>query len=175
MKRILQLLGLFWKPISLNAAFFAFMYALGYYCTQTEIQLHLRGAVPYKLSATELFFDVYLLCTLLALIPRIVRKWARLVVAVLLYAVALVDVFCYVRFESTLTPTMLMLFFETNSREASEFLKSFLGWDLFTSLVGGVLLIALLHLLWSLFRWWQKRKRWMDLVSRSLHSSLPTP
>ncbi|MBR4898365.1 MAG: sulfatase-like hydrolase/transferase [Prevotella sp.] len=161
MKRILQLLGLFWKPISLNAAFFAFMYALGYYCTQTEIQLHLRGAVPYKLSASELFFDVYLLCALLALIPRIVRKWVRLVVAVLLYAIALIDVFCYVRFESTLTPTMLMLFFETNGREAGEFLKSFVGWDLFTSLVGGVLLIALLHIVWSVLRFWQRRRRWM--------------
>ena len=161
MKRLLQLLALFWNPIRLNAAFFVFMYALGWFCTQTEVQLHLRGARPYALSGVELFFDLYLLCILLALIPKVLRTWIRLIVTLLLYAVALIDVFCYVHFESTLTPTMLMLFFETNGQEAREFLTSYVGFDLFTSLTGGVLLIGLLHGLWSVFSHWWKRQRWM--------------
>lgn len=161
LKSLLQLPSLCWKPLQLNAAFFTFMYALGWFCTQSEIQLHLRGAKPYALSAVELFFDLYLLCVLLSLIPKLLRMWVRLLVAVVLYAVALVDVFCYVNFDSTLTPTMLMLFLETNGREATEFLSSYVGTGLFTSLTGGVLLIALLHMVWALFRHWQRRQRWM--------------
>ena len=144
-QRLQQLLALALKPVQLNALFFVFMYALGYYCTQTEVQLHLRGAKPYELSASELFFDVYLVCALLALLPDRVRRWVRLAVAVVLYGAALADVFCYVRFESTLTPTMLMLCFETTGREAGEFLSSYVDAGLLWSPVGVVLLIALLH------------------------------
>ena len=82
----------------------------------------------------------------------------RLLLAVLFYAVALIDMFCYVHFESTLTPTMLMLFFETTGREAKEFLGSYMGWDMFTSKTGWVLLIAMLHTLWAMCSSWLKRQ-----------------
>jgi len=157
MKGLLRLFAFGWKPISYNAAFFVWMYALGYYCTQTEIPLHLRNAKPYDLSATELFCDLYLLCAVLSLLPHQLRRWVRPLVAILLYAVALIDVFCYVRFESTLTPTMLMLCLETNSREAGEFLSAYLDGELLTKATGGVLLIALLHGLWALSWWWRRR------------------
>ena len=159
MNKVLQIVGWLWKPIRVNAAFFVFMFALGYLCTQTEIRLHLKGAKPYELSATELFFDLYALCVILTLIPQKVRVWIRGVIAFILYAVALIDMFCYVHFESTLTPTMLMLFFETTAREAGEFLDSYLGRDIFTSKTGWILLIALLHILWAIFSaWWKKRQ-----------------
>lgn len=164
MKRLLRILGIFWRPVSVNAAFFVFMFALGYLCTQTEIRLHLKGAKPYELSATELFFDLYLLCAVLALIPQKIRLWVRLLFAVVLYAVALIDMFCYVRFESTLTPTMLMLFFETTGQETKEFLNSYVGWDLLTSKTGWIILIAFLHILWSIFStWWKRRNQRMGL------------
>lgn len=153
MKLVSHLLGLFWKPIRLNLVFFTFMYALGWFCTQRETPLHLAGAHPYEQSAPELFADVYMLCTLLALIPRSVRRWVRAGVALLLYVVALADVFCYVRFESTLTPTMLMLCMETSIREAREFVHAYGGADLLTSLPGGVLLIATAHALCALAAW----------------------
>lgn len=164
MKRLLRILGIFWRPVSVNAAFFVFMFALGYLCTQTEVRLHLKGAKPYELSATELFFDLYLLCAVLALLPQKIRKWIRLLLAILLYIVALIDMFCYVRFESTLTPTMLMLFFETTGQETKEFLNSYVGWDLLTSKTGWIILIAFLHILWSIFStWWKRRNQRMGL------------
>lgn len=164
MKRLLQILGIFWRPVSVNAAFFVFMFVLGYLCTQTEIRLHLKGAKPYELSATELFFDLYLTCVILTVIPKKIRKWVRLLLAILLYAVALIDMFCYVRFESTLTPTMLMLFFETTGQETKEFLNSYVGWDLLTSKTGWIILIAFLHILWSIFStWWKRRNQRMGL------------
>ena len=88
MKRLLQIVGLLWRPLCVNGAFFVFMFALGYLCTQTEIRLHLKGAKPYELSATELFFDLYLVSAVLALIPTKVRTWVRLLLAVLFYSVA---------------------------------------------------------------------------------------
>jgi heptose-I-phosphate ethanolaminephosphotransferase len=89
--------------------------------------------------------------------PQRIRKWIRLLFAIILYVVALIDMFCYVHFESTLTPTMLMLFFETTGQEASEFLNSYVGWDLLTSKTGWIILIAFLHILWSIFSLWWKR------------------
>ena len=145
MKRLSALFTLFARPLQLNARFFVFMFALGWLCTQTEVQLHLRGAKPYDLSAPELFVDLYLLCAILTLVPLKARRWLRPAVATVLYAAALVDMFCYVRFESTLTPTMLMLFFETNSQEAAEFLGTYVTADTLLSPVGAVLLIALAH------------------------------
>lgn len=137
------------RPIQENFVFFLFMFVLGYMCTQTEITLHLAGAKPYELSATELFLDLYILCTLLLLIPQKVRHWIRWGIALLLYAIALIDMFCYVRFESTLTPTMLMLASETDGRETSEFFHAYLGWDLLLTGIGWILLILLLHIGWA--------------------------
>ncbi len=138
------------RPIRENFVFFVCMFVLGYLCTQLQITLHLAGAKPYELSAPELFFDLYVLCCLLLLIPKKVRPYVRWVVALVLYAIALVDMFCYVRFESTLTPTMLMLAQETDGRETSEFFHSYVGWDLLTTKVGWVVLVLVLHVVWAL-------------------------
>lgn len=138
------------RPIRENFVFFVCMFVLGYLCTQLEIRLHLAGAKPYELSAPELFIDLYVLCFLLMWIPEKVRRWVRWVVAVLLYVIAAVDMFCYVRFESTLTPTMLMLAQETDGRETSEFFRSYVGWDILFTKVGWVVLIMVVHIVWSL-------------------------
>jgi len=145
----LKWLGWLFNPIQKNGAFFVFMFALGYLLTQTQITLHVKGAKPYELSVPELLFDVYAVCVVLALIPRKVRYWVRAALYILFYGVALVDMFCYERFESTLTPTMLMLLGETNRQEAGEFLKSYVGRDILTSKVGWILLLMLVHLLWT--------------------------
>ena len=148
----LEWLGYLFAPIQKNGAFFVFMFALGWICTQLEITLHVKGAKPYELSAPELFLDIYAVCVVLALIPRKVRYWVRALLYVVLYSVALIDMFCYVKFESTLTPTMLMLFGETTQQESQEFLSSYLNWDIITSCVGWILLLIAVHILWTILR-----------------------
>ena len=148
----LEWLGYLFAPIQKNSAFFVFMYALGWMCTQLEITLHLKGAKPYELSAPELFLDIYAACVVLALIPRKVRYWVRALLYVALYSVALIDMFCYVKFESTLTPTMLMLFNETTKQESEEFLASYLNWEVISSYVGWILLLILTHIVWIFLR-----------------------
>ena len=149
----LKWIGFLFTPIQKNSAFFVFMFALGWICTQLEITLHLKGAKPYELSAPELFLDIYAVCVVLTLIPPKVRFWVRALLYVVLYGVALVDMFCYVKFESTLTPTMLMLMGETDQRESEEFLASYLNWDIIHSYVGWILLLMLVHILWTILRW----------------------
>ena len=149
---IFKWIGYLFAPIEQNGAFFVFMFVLGWLCTQVEIPLHVNGAEPYELSALELFFDLYIVCVVLMLFPRKIRIWVKALLYVLFYGVAIADMYCYVRFESTLTPTMLMLVGETNSQEAGEFLAGYLSWDVLTSKVGYILLILLAHILWTLLR-----------------------
>lgn len=164
----LRWLGWLFTPIEKNGAFFVFMFALGWLCTQLEIMpyyLRNRGAQPYELVLPELFLDIYVACVVMTLIPRKVRFWVRALLYLLLYGIAIVDVFCYIRFESTLTPTMLMLVGETSSQEASEFLSAYLSWDIITSELGWVLLLLLVHVLWTLVRW----------LSRSIRQRMVLP
>ena len=151
----LKWIGWLFSPILNNGAFFVFMFALGWLCTQLEIMpyyLRDRGAKPYELSAPELFLDIYAVCALLMLIPRKIRIFFKALIYIFLYGLAIVDMYCYVRFESTLTPTMLMLVNETNGHEAREFLTGYLSWDIVKSSVGWILLLILAHFLWTVIR-----------------------
>jgi heptose-I-phosphate ethanolaminephosphotransferase len=70
--------------------------------------------------------------------------------------VAVVDVFCFVKFQSTLNPTMLLLIGETDSREAGEFLNSYISLDILLSSLSWVFLIIIVHIAKSLFPWWKR-------------------
>ena len=154
---IFKMIGWLFAPIEKNGAFFVFMFALGYLCTQLEIMpyyLRNRGAEPYELSVPELFLDIYFLCAVLTLIPRKLCIWVKGLLYIFFYGVSVVDMYCYERFESTLTPTMLMLVGETNAQEAQEFLSGYLSWDVVKTNVGWILLLALTHILWTFLRQW---------------------
>ena len=161
---IFKMIGWLFAPIEKNGAFFVFMFALGYLCTQLEIMpyyLRNRGAEPYELSVPELFLDIYFLCAVMTLIPRKLRIWVKGLLYIFFYGVSVVDMYCYERFESTLTPTMLMLVGETNAQEAREFLSGYLSWDVVKTNVSWILLLALIHILWTflrrLLRKWRER------------------
>ena len=152
---IFKWVGWLFAPIQKNGAFFVFMFALGYLCTQLELMpYHLRdrGALPYELSAAELLTDLYLLCAVLTVFPRKARLFLKALLYILFYGVAIADMYCYERFESTLTPTMLMLVGETNAQEAREFISGYLSWDVVTTGVGWILLLMAVHLLWTFVR-----------------------
>jgi len=131
------------EPIRRNATFFVFMYVLGVACAWIEIH---RWEKPYDNLYLELFLDLYLICTVLTLLPRRVGIWLRRLLTVVFYALALTDVYCFVKFSSVLNPTMLLLVGETNAREAGEFLSSLLSADVLLSKLGWIVLIMLLHM-----------------------------
>ena len=137
------------RPISANPRFFVFAYLLG--CVSAWATLpDARGAKLYDNLYLELFLDTYVLSVVLAVLPRKIMVWVRGLVYFALYASAVVDVYCFVKFQSTLTPTMLLLVGETDSREAGEFLRSCVSPDILMSNVGWVLALMLLHVLLSL-------------------------
>lgn len=142
---ILRILGAVFLPIKRNLLFFVFIFILCYATTQLEVP-ETKGAQPYPLAAAELFIDVYIISIVLALFPLKIRRWLRALVYLAMYSVTIIDVYCFVKFSSTLTPTMLLLVGETNGSEASEFLSSYISWDIINSEVGWILLIMLIHI-----------------------------
>lgn len=132
-------------PMRVNLPFFIFMFLLGYVAGQVEVSG--RGGRPYPLTTPELFLDIYAVCLLLSLIPAKVRPWLRAILYVIAYSSTIADVYCFVKFGSTLTPTMLLLVGETNRAEASEFVASYISWDIVGSKLGWILLLVLIHIL----------------------------
>ena len=149
LKTTRRLLSLTTAPLRRNGMFCAMMYLLG--CVSAWATLpNARGARLYDNLYLELFLDVYVLAAILAVLPRKAMAWVRGLFYAVLYGVAVVDVYCFVKFQSTLTPTMLLLVGETDSREAGEFLRSCVSPDVLMSNVGWVLLLMFAHILMSL-------------------------
>lgn len=120
MRLIRRVARLFMLPLLKNGVFFVTMYALGVLCAFLTLP-HSKGAEVYDNLWLELFLDLYVACVVLAVIPCKVRRWVRLAFYVVLYSVSLTDVFCFWKFGSVISPSMLMLVGETDSREAGEF------------------------------------------------------
>lgn len=164
-KTIGKVLAAVAEPLRRNCAFAVFMYMLG--CITAWATLpDARGARLYDNLYLELFLDVYVLSLILTVLPRKVMIWVRGFFYFALYATAVVDVYCFVKFQSTLTPTMLQLVGETDSRETGEFLRSCVSPDVLLSNVGWVLLLMFVHIISALrlrFPHFIPR-RWRELI-----------
>ena len=137
------------QNIKKHVAFWVFMYVLGI-VTAYVVLPQTRNAKIYDHLYTELFVDVSVLFLFLSLLPQKISVWIKRLFYVIAYSVAIVDVYCFIKFGSTLTPTMLLLVGETNAQEAGEFLKSYLSADVIFSKLGWVLLVMVVHVIWSI-------------------------
>lgn len=131
-------------PLLKNGVFFFAMYALGILCAYLTLPDN-KGQDVYDNLWLELFLDVYFACAVLTVIPAKVRRWVSLALYVVLYGVALTDVFCFWKFGSVISPSMLMLVGETDSREAGEFLSTYLSLDVLSSPVAWIMLLFIFH------------------------------
>lgn len=154
LKLFLQYLGKVFQPVKQNATFFVFMYLLGIICA--FVTLPEKGEL-YENLYLELFFDLYITCLILFVLPYKVRKWVKRILYVILYATALADVYCYVNYDSTLNPSMLMLVGETDSREAGEFMSTVFTSGVIFSNVGWILLLILFNVAVVLCPWMEKK------------------
>ena len=139
-------LGWMFYPIRHNAVFFFFMWCLGALCIILEAdpnQKYVREPNPFL----ELTFDLYFVCALLLIVPHKARRWVRSTLAVMLYVISAIDVWCLDNFQTRISPTMLLLIGETNGREAGEFLRSYLSFNQLLSGVGWILLLAMVHII----------------------------
>ncbi len=142
---ICRILRLVWLPVRRNMVFFVFMWLLGMLCTVFTADPHARY-VRYPDPLVELTLDLYVVCVLLLLVPRCAKRWVRGTLAVLLYIIAIVDVYCFLNFQSRITPTMLLLVGETNGREAGEFFSSYLSIGTLFTKVGWLILLGAVHI-----------------------------
>ena len=148
---LVHLLRLIVAPMKNYGAFFVFMYILGAVCTWATIPNY-YGAHPYEWALLELVGDVYVLCVVLALLPRRVGLWLKRAIYVLFYALTIIDVFCFVQFETTINPTMLLLIGETNASETAGFFSTYLTPDIFVTNLSWVLLVLVVHIVWTRLR-----------------------
>lgn len=144
MRFVRRISQLFMLPLLKNGVFFFAMYALGILCAYLTLPDN-KGQDVYDNLWLELFLDIYFACAVLTAIPAKVRRWVRLALYVVLYGVALTDVFCFWKFGSVISPSMLMLVGETDSREAGEFLSTYLSLDVLSSPVAWIMLLFILH------------------------------
>ena len=146
-KYAVSLLNKAYQPIKDNASFFFFMYLVGILVSYAELPTNNPDAAVYSNLWLELFLDLYVICIILTLFPLKIRRWIRAFLYIIAYCTSLTDLFCWVKFQSTLNPSMLLLVGETDEREASEFFSSYFTSDLIFSSVGLLLLVMLIHIL----------------------------
>ena len=146
-KYAVSLLNKAYQPIKDNVSFFFFMYLIGILVSYAELPTNNPDAAVYSNLWLELFLDLYVICIILTLFPLKIRRWIRAFLYIIAYCTSLTDLFCWVKFQSTLNPSMLLLVGETNEREASEFFSSYFTSDLIFSSVGLLLLVMLIHIL----------------------------
>lgn len=154
-------------PLLLRPIFnrtFVFLYLLGIVSSIATVP-EWKDAHMYSNAPLELFLDVYVMSALLCLVPKHIiiykrrcplRAVSKGIVYAVTYPLYIIDTFCWVKFGSTLNPSMLLLLGETNSNEASEFFSSYVTVDVLFSSVGLFLLIPLLHVACALL--WKKYK-----------------
>ena len=139
---------------------FLFLYLAGIMSSILTVPPY-KTAHMYQWAPYELFADVYIIATIWLLIKELLYKegattvgrkmcnWGyRLLMAVfyvIVYVLYIADMFCFVKFGSTLNPSMLLLIGETTGNEAGEFLQSYVTPDIIFSEVGAIALVPLLH------------------------------
>ena len=138
------------------------MYLLGLVCTYATVP-DKRGYHAYSLAPYELFVDIVLLGLLLSMLPHKLGLWIKRALYIGAYLLAIMDVYCFVKFDTTITPTMLLLVGETDSREATEFLRSYITSDLIFSRLGWVLLVLALHIAWTAI--WKRRQKTVEWMT----------
>ena len=131
-------------PVQRNATFFVFMYVLGILCEVLTLPDGKWDRL-YENLWLELFFDLYVVCILLCLLPKRIRGWVSGICSAIAYVVSLVDIYCFTFYDSTINPSILMLVGETDSREAGEFLTTIFSTDVIFSSVGWILLLMFVH------------------------------
>jgi hypothetical protein len=138
-------------PIRANRSFFIFMYLLGILVAYEELPVNNPNAKVYDNLIPELFLDLYLVSLLLMVFKRQIRQWVRLVLYFMAYSISLIDLFCWEKFQTTINPSILLLIGETNSKEANEFLSSYISIDILFSGIGLILILILINIITGLF------------------------
>ena len=128
------------------------MYILGLFVAIFELPTNKPNVTLYPNLWFEQFFDLYFICAIITLISKHVRKFFIVICYIVIYAISVVDLFCWVKFQSPLSPTMLLLAGETNGREAGEFISNYINLGIINTNVGVLFFILILNLIIIFYR-----------------------
>lgn len=114
----------------------------------------------------ELFLDTYILTLLVTLVPLKIRKYVRWIILCFLYLIAIVDLFCFTRLGTGISPNIIQLILETNKQESSEFFNSYITLDIFKSPISIVIILLFIHIAISIIkkRNWFPSNIWVGLI-----------
>ncbi|MBR6128430.1 MAG: phosphoethanolamine transferase [Bacteroidaceae bacterium] len=115
MKRFCDIL---FRPIWEQKALFVFLILMS--CVVIPVMCYATGAFPKPFVFAPAIFDCYLLTLLASWLRRIRLSWLVWIAGILLLGG---EVFCMLCYQSPYSMTVLQLILETNTREATEFLK----------------------------------------------------
>lgn len=131
-------------PIKHNQIYFIFLYTLG--CLTSLFECLTLNFKIQLFNFFSCFWDVYLLCVLITLIPLKMKGLVKGLIATILYALSFIELFCVDKFSARITPEILNVVLETNSRESSEFIHQYIDFGLLLSGVGVIFFILILHI-----------------------------
>lgn len=137
-KKLIDLLS---KPLQMHGHFFVWMYLLGVTC------IMLINAFGKHVAVFELFLDLYILTALLTMLPKKVSKGLEVLLTVVFYLLAIIDLFCNWRFGSPMGPAFVFNCLQTDGREAFEAFSTFLTWRFLLSPVMVILLLATIQVM----------------------------
>lgn len=133
------------RTIKDNFILFVFFYFVGISLTILPvIVLHTK---LLRISFFTWISDIFIICIFLQLFHQNIKKCITVLIAILFYALAIVDVFCLITHFTNFNPEILNLILDTNNREANEYLSQYLKLELLFSPIGLILIISFLHLL----------------------------
>lgn len=161
MKKITEILEWVIRPLRTNLPFAMFMYILGIMAAMGTLVVSAHQEL-YEYAWAETFFGVYLVCVVLTLFPEKIRRWLRGVIYAVMYPLSIIDVYCNVKFDAPLNPSILMLAGETDAREAGEFFQMYLSPDILLTSVGVVMLVPLAHIAWTF--WKRGKEQWPKTI-----------
>lgn len=136
------ILGYVVKPIRENILFFFFMFLLGAICILFEPW----GGCSRFWSVFELFFDLYILCTLLSFVPRRIRSAIRGLFYTVFYAVAIVDMALFVRLGTPIVPILLQMALQSNVNESAEAINSYINSSMLLSPLSFIFILLVIHI-----------------------------
>lgn len=103
------------------------------------------------------FLTLYLFCLPISLFPQRMQVPLQVLLCMTIDFVCLVDVYCQEGFGCKVTPQIINIILQTDSREISDFFSAYLNWAVFSR--WRILLLSVIFMLQALsFFWWPSIK-----------------
>ena len=114
------------------------------------------GGLSFHLFAIP-FLSLYLLCLLVLIFPWRAQVPLQMMLCILVDAACLIDLYCHEYFGCRISPQIVNVIMQTDSREISDFVSAYLNWSVF-SRWRILLLIGLFALQLSSFLWGNRQE-----------------